>query len=202
MRSREEIANYVQRTSTVEGYLVAETIHTGKVQTIPLPPPVDQNLADKADLDIIRSKDVKTIAKRRQRLNDALKRGYATLYGQCSQEVRDKLKSTENWEATQKDQSLHELIGKIEKICNGFDDHKQKVFNLVQALKTLFLYTQGERETVEEYGRNFRSLWDTVEAFGGSPGIHTGLTDAILEQSNKQTSGNTDTSEGGRGRIK
>ena len=45
-RSREEIANYVQRTSTEEGYLVRETIRTGKEQTIPLPPPVDQNAAD------------------------------------------------------------------------------------------------------------------------------------------------------------
>ena len=166
---------------------MAETIRTGKEQTIPLPPPVHQNAADKADLKIMRGKDVKTIAKRRQRLNKALKRGYTTLYGQCSQEVQDKLKSTENWEATQKEQSLHELIRKIEKICVGFDDHKQEVFNLVQALKTLFLYTQGERETVEEYGRNFHSLWDTVEAFGGSPGIHEGLTDAIL--ANKVVSG-------------
>jgi hypothetical protein len=33
---------------------------------------------------------------------------------------------------------------------------------------------------VEEYGRNFRSLWDTVEAFGGSPGVHKGLMDALL----------------------
>ena len=75
----------------------------------------------------------------------------------------------------QKEQSLHELI-----VCVGFDDHKQEVFNLVQALKTLFLYMQGGRETVEEYGRNFRSPWDTMEAFGGSPGIHKGLTDVIL----------------------
>ena len=80
------------------------------------------------------------------------------------------MKSTENWEATQKEKSLHELIGKIEKICVGFDDHKQELLNLVQALKTLFLYMQGEREMVEEYGRNFHSLWDTGEAFGGSPG--------------------------------
>jgi hypothetical protein len=187
-RSREEIANYVQRTSTDEGYLVAETIRTGNEQTIPLPPPVDY----KADLEIIRSEDIKTIAKRRQRLNEALKRGYATLYGQCSQEVRDKLKSTVNWEATQKEQSLHELIGKIERICVGFDDHKQEVFNLVQSLKTLFLYTQGERDTVEEYGHNFRSLWDTVEAFGGLPGIHAGLMDEIL--ANKVASGQVATS--------
>jgi hypothetical protein len=123
-RLRKEIANYVQRTLTDEGYLVVETIRTGKEQTIPLPPPVDQNAADKADLEIIWSKDVKTIAKRQQRLNEALKRGYTTLYGQCSQDVQDKLKSTENWEATQKNQSLHELIEKIEKICVGIDDHK------------------------------------------------------------------------------
>ena len=86
----------------------------------------------------------------------------------------------ENWEATQKEQSLHELISKVERICIGFDDHKQEVFNLVQALTMLFLYTQGEKETVEEYGRNFESLWDTVEAFSGSQGIHKGLTDSIL----------------------
>ena len=69
-------------------------------------------------------------------------------------------------------QVLDELIKRIEKICVGFDDHKQLVFNLVQSLKTLFLYTQSEKETVEEYARNFKSLWDMVEAFGGLPGIH------------------------------
>ncbi len=102
------------------------------------------------------------------------------MYDQCSQEVRDKLKSMDNWERTQKEQSLHELIQKIEWVCMGFDDHKQEVFNLVQALKMLFLYTQGEKDTVEEFGRNFRSLWETVEAFGGSPGVHKGLVDGLL----------------------
>jgi hypothetical protein len=33
---------------------------------------------------------------------------------------------------------------------------------------------------VEEYARNLGSLWDTVEAFGGSPGVHHGLVDAEL----------------------
>ncbi len=102
-RSREEITNYVQRTSTDKGYLVAETIRTGKEQTMPLPPLVDQNAADKADLKIIWSEDVKTIAKRGQRLNEALKRGYPTLYGQCSQEVQDKLKSMDAARADWKD---------------------------------------------------------------------------------------------------
>ena len=52
----------------------------------------------------------------------------------------------------------------------------------MQALKTLFFYAQGKKESMEEYGQNFRSLWDMVEAFGGSPGVHKGLMDALLTQ--------------------
>ncbi len=104
------------------------------------------------------------------------------MYGQCLQQVRDKLKSTKNWEVTEKEQLLHVLVLEVEKICVGFDDHKQEVFNLVQALRALFLYTQNKKNTVEEYGRNLKSLWDTVEAFGGSPGVHKGLTHMILAE--------------------
>ena len=77
-------------------------------------------------------------------------------------------------------QSLHQLILKIERICVGFDDHKQKVYNLVQAMKTLFLYTQTDKESVEDYSRNLTSIWDTAEAFGASPGIHRGLVEGWL----------------------
>jgi hypothetical protein len=69
--------------------------------------------------------------------------------------VQDKLKTTKDWETMQKEQLLHDLITKIKKICVGFDDHKQLVFNLVQSLKTLFLYTQAEKDSAEEYARNF-----------------------------------------------
>ncbi len=72
--------------------------------------------------------------------------------------MKDKLEATNNWERIQQDQSLHKLIQKVERICIGFDDHKQEVFNLVQVLKMLFLYTQGEKDGIDQYGCNFRSL--------------------------------------------
>ncbi len=72
-----------------------------------------------------------------------------------------------DWETVQATQFLNELIKKIKKICVGFDNHKQLVFNLVQSLKTLFLYTQLEKDTVEEYARNFRSLWDRQGSIKG-----------------------------------
>ncbi len=152
----------------------------GKLQTINLPLPVQLNALDKANLEIIQAEEVKLVAKRRQKLEEALKKGFATVYNQCSQEVRDNLESSDNWETTQRQQSLHELIQKIERICVGFEDHKQEVFNLVQSLKMLFLYTQGKKEMVEEYARNLMSLWDTVEAFGGLPGVHKGLVEGLI----------------------
>ena len=96
---------------------------------------------------------------------------------QCSQEVKDKLEGTDAWKSTQRDQSLHELV----RICIGFNDHKQEVFNLVQALKMLFLYSQGKKETVKQCGQNFGMFWETVEAFGGSPGAHQGIINALLK---------------------
>ena len=33
---------------------------------------------------------------------------------------------------------------------------------------------------MEDYSRNLTSLWDTVEAFGASPGIHSGLVGGWL----------------------
>ena len=160
------MANYLQRTAADEGYLVAETVRSGMEQVIMLPPAVDPNSADADDQKIIREEAVRAIAKRKAKLDNALKKGFATIYDQCSLEVRDKLEASDEWNRVQRDQSLHDLINKIERICVGFDDHKQEVFNLVQALKTLFLYTQTEKESVDEYARNFKSLWDTVEAFG------------------------------------
>jgi hypothetical protein len=156
-------------------------VRTRREQIIPLPPAVDANAPDAADLNIIRAEDVKTIAKRRLKLSDSLKNGFATVFDQCSQEVKDKLESSEDWEETQKNQLLHELISKIKRICVGFEDHKQEVFNLIQALKMLFLYSQSNRKTVEQYGWNSCTLWDTVEAFGGSPEVHKGMIEALLK---------------------
>ena len=65
------------------------------------------------------------MAKRRITLNQDLKKEFAAVYDQCSQEVRDKLELSDGWETVQTDQYLHELIFKIERICVGFNNHKQ-----------------------------------------------------------------------------
>ncbi len=108
---------------------------------------IDPNDPTKADLKLIRNKEVKMVAKRKLKLAESLKKGYATIYNQCSDAGKDKLETTDVWEKTQQEQLLHNLIDKIKRIYVGFDDHKQEVFNLVQVLKTLYLYTRlGEKK--------------------------------------------------------
>ncbi len=68
--SQKNVANYLQRLPAVEGYLVAETVRTGRKQTIKLPVPVDKNAPDKDNLNIIRNKGIKTVVKRRQKLEE------------------------------------------------------------------------------------------------------------------------------------
>ena len=63
-----------------------------RVQLITLPPVVtNPNAVDADDQKIIREEAVKAIAKRKARLNNALKKGFATVHDQCSLETRDKL---------------------------------------------------------------------------------------------------------------
>ena len=59
------------------------------------PPPVPVNDPEADDLIIIREELVRAVVKRRITLNQYLKKGFATVYDQCSQEVRDKLESSD-----------------------------------------------------------------------------------------------------------
>jgi hypothetical protein len=44
---------------------------------------VDANALDRDDLNIIRNEEIKSVAKRSQKLGESLKKGFATVYDQC-----------------------------------------------------------------------------------------------------------------------
>jgi len=113
----ENVANFLQRKAHDEGYLVAETVCTGKQQTIDLLPPINGNDPNAEDLKIVLAEEVKSVVKCRLKLEESLKKGYATVYSQCAEEVWDKLKSSNDWERIQKAQSLHELIVNRKDMC-------------------------------------------------------------------------------------
>ena len=100
-RIKKNIASYIQRSVGKKAYLVAQTIRTGVLQTIDLSLPVPANNPDSDDLIIVKEEVVRVVTKRRITLNQDLKKGFATLYDQFSQEMRDKLESSDGLETVQ-----------------------------------------------------------------------------------------------------
>ncbi len=80
--SQKNVANYLQWSLASEGYLVAETVQTGKRQTIGLPTAMEENAPDKDNLNIIRNEEIKSVVKRQQKLGESLKKGFAMVYEQ------------------------------------------------------------------------------------------------------------------------
>ena len=66
------------------------------------------------------------------------------------------------------------MIQIIQHICTGFEDHRQGIYGMVQAMQKSFLRMQ-EKETISEYISDAKGLWYTTETFGGSPGVHEGI---------------------------
>ena len=164
-------------SSLGEGFLVAQVIRTGAEQTIAMPTAAGTN---NVDVVIVRTEQVRALDKRRVKVDSLIKRGFATLYNQSSEQVKTKLEATNRWENTQNNQLLHELVAKIDHICVGFDNHKEEVFNLAQAPKSLMIYSQGEKETVNEYVQSFKSHWGMYSVFGMFPGVHKSLMTNML----------------------
>jgi len=100
---------------------------------------------------------VQYISKREAKLDEALKRGFAVVYDQCSEAVKSRLETTEKWTTIECDQSLHELINAIQKICVGHYDTNQDMYNVVQACKNMFLFKQDDGVSAEDYIRDFKS---------------------------------------------
>jgi hypothetical protein len=61
---------------------VVDTIRVGRGQIIELPPPANENAANTEDQKIIQAKKVKMIAKRKLKLAESLKKGFATVFDQ------------------------------------------------------------------------------------------------------------------------
>ena len=76
---------------------MAQTIRTGEQQVIALLAAIAEEDPDAVDNEIIQTEEVRAIAKRRANLDGDVKRGFATLYNQCSQDVKDKLEASEGW---------------------------------------------------------------------------------------------------------
>jgi hypothetical protein len=192
-KTLEEISNYVQRTYSYGGGLIGQAIADLQTPVIDLPP--EPGTAANAALGIAAvpptatelfmwQEDFKVANKKRITYNENKERAYALVWGQCSQELRNKIKGAADYAAASADQDVIRLLLIIRGFCCSFDDQRQGTWALQQAKKRVFLYVQDGQQSNAEYMENFLALVRVVETYGGTWGEEPGLIRAKLQAAN------------------
>lgn len=134
-KTLEEIANYVQRTYTSGGGTIGQAIAEMQAPTINLPPqpgtPADPATGAPAipptQVELFMwQEEFKTANKKQNTYNENKERAYALVWGQCSQELRNKVKGAANYDVVSGAQDVIELLKIIRGFCCSFDDQRPK----------------------------------------------------------------------------
>ncbi len=111
------------------------------------------------------------------------KRLYALVLGQCSPELKSKIKGTDLYVQANCNQDVVQLLLIIRGYCWRFNDNQQSIYVLESAKHRILTYYQGYKVTIMEYVEHFKALVHVVKTYGGTYGNQLGLIKAqLLEQ--------------------
>ena len=108
-------------------------------------------------------KDLKARAKNKSK-------AFALILGQCSDMLRSKIESHEDWEAANSGDDPIGLLKIIKHCMVHKTTTRHKAYSMVEAERNLGRFRQGEKMTVEDYRERLVSLIDIYRDVGGNPG--------------------------------
>ena len=179
IKTTREISEYIGRTYKYGGdmRLAVETL------TAPtLVPPADYT--DDATRTEIRiwEKMVDEHARRISGIDEHIKSLYSLVWGQCSDVVRQKVESNENFEEVARTGNGIGLLIILKGISFHFQSQKYACHSIHEALKRFYNCSQGRFATTQAYMEHFTNVMDVVTQSGGSILGHTGIEDAIIKE--------------------
>ena len=124
--------------------------------------------------------DVTEAKKRITQLAENLKRAYALIIGQCSEDLLGKIKGSSDYPTADTDQDAVKLLLIIRGYCCKFDDHQQSVVALESAKHRVSTFYQTSEMTASDYLEFFKALVGVMETYGGAFGNDPGLIKAEL----------------------
>ena len=124
--------------------------------------------------------DVTEAKKRITLLAENLKRAYALIIGQCSEDLLGKIKGSSDYPVADTDQDAVKLLLIIRGYCCKFDDHQQSVVALESAKHRVSTFYQTSEMTASDYLEFFKALVGVVETYGGAFRNEPGLIRAEL----------------------
>ena len=99
-------------------------------------------------------------------------RAYHLFLQHCPTPLRTELKQAEKWEGVSKDHDVIGLLTILRALAHGKKERKQSTMIKVRADIGLYATLQGERQTLDDYGRIFDGQVDVIKANGGYAGYN------------------------------
>ena len=115
----------------------------------------------------IAAKKIDLYVKRYGILDDNLQKAYSLIFGQCTDLLKSKLKSSVNWDAMSSTYDMFALLEAIKTIIYKFEDQKYLPLSLHNAKTNFYNFRQGTM-TNHDYLDKFMNLTEMAESYEGT----------------------------------
>ena len=110
--------------------------------------------------------NLKAHLKEIQQYRSDCKYAYSIIWQQCSEAMRNRLKTVRNWENISTTQNVIELVKATKALCYKYEGHRHPTMALVRAKSRVYTCFQGSMGDAE-FAERFNSVVSIVEQQGG-----------------------------------
>jgi hypothetical protein len=172
----ETLGEYIAKKLKYPGDMVSLTKDFVKPE-IPKPTELEVSETNRLVIAIWEMK-VSAYCTRTDYLNSNLKTAYAVIWGQCSEAMKAKLTSLNDFKTKSHETDCVWILNEIKGIMYRFEGQRYIYLSLNDARTSYYAYTQGAEDLISSYLEYFRSLVEVLEHYGGAIGEDPGLLDA------------------------
>ena len=158
------------RTYTIPGDIVSAIEHL-RIPTLVRPADPPSN-AGRTDIRIW-EEEVKLFVRRQNILQSNVQSVYAVVWGQCSEGIREKIKSHAHYQTTAQSRNGIALLVIIRNIMYQSQSDRHLEHGIHEVIRRFYLFNQGNLDC-QTYLERFRNLTEVVEQHGGTIGLHAG----------------------------
>ncbi len=125
--------------------------------------------------------DYKSMKLRMDKYKGNKSNAWALIYDQCSGELKNKLKGTQDSDTAKSGNNVAKLLTMIRGYCCQFNLLSNEYMAIVVAIKNLFYFFQKAEQSNAEYHEDFTVMLEVIEEYGGT-GLMTNFPNMLKQE--------------------
>jgi len=165
-KSLEALEGHVKKTLKYSEDLATLFSDDMSVPTVSMPEDPGKDPSKTAEM--IWAEEVKEYVKRTRTLKSNLATIHAVIWGQCSEAMRAKVKSLDDYKTKTNENDCYWLLKQIKAITLQFDEKRNGFISLLDARTSFLTCKQSQGQTADAYLETLKGWADTIEYHGGT----------------------------------